>query len=137
MADLEAGEAYWSSLEDVISFGAIRVDEREFCQPYYSCSAGQPALIGLNIYNAAVLVEKDVAVYEGPDTETRVIETLSFAVVELGTFLDDLIWAEIKLPSGQEGYIERRTMRPPVGFKAVFEQRPAGWVLASFRIGNE
>lgn len=137
LTDEETSEAFWFSLDDVLQFGAVRTGTDSFCMPYFVCGDLTTRLGATDLYNTGVLVRADVEVREAPDEQSAIIGTLSYAVVELGSYLDDPTWMEIRIPeSGREGYVERSYVRLPTGFRADFEKRPEGWKLASFRSGN-
>ncbi|MEM1139077.1 MAG: SH3 domain-containing protein [Pseudomonadota bacterium] len=136
LTEPSTGEAYWRNLEDALQFGAVRIEEDGLCAPYFACRSTVGLLDGVSPYNTAVLVDRDVPVYDAPDLASQVVGRLSYQLVELGTYLEDADWIEIRLAGGGEGYVPRVATRSPIGYRAEFVKQADRWLLVALRTGG-
>jgi hypothetical protein len=135
---------WWGALEDSLSLGgAFTTDRgalegrREFCAPYFY--AKYPAEIPEGVRGEGtpwVIIEKDVPLYARPDTRSRVVGKVSYALLQaVGLGRPDpvnpkVLWHAVEFPRDAESYVMASKIRNPEGFHSCFAKEHDGYRIS-------
>lgn len=141
LRDADATRELWRILEEVLALpGVARQEDGEavYCAPYVYCLpyAGDP-----DVFEAQVVLGRDVAVRAKPDLAAPVVTRVSHAVL---TRVDDAVdgagdsaWTRVRLASGQAGYIATRLLRSPIDYRiSLVREGARGWAFQYFVAGD-
>lgn len=157
--DSDAGKLTWGVLEHAIAIGCDETSQhddptvdantsvytcpnttREFYRQYPKPKNAE----GVDYEMSRVMVVgENVKVYEQPDSNSAVINTLSNEIVEydraaLEKFSDEERmalfgmpegWTPVILPNGKSGYVPNRNAYMPLGYRAIFGKVNGQWQL--------
>ena len=141
LRDADATRELWRVLEEILALpGVARRGDGEvvYCAPYVYCL---PYPGDLDVFEAQVVLGRDVAVRARPDLAAPVVTRVSHAVL---TRVDDAVdsandpaWMRVRLASGQEGYIATRLLRSPIDYRiALVRESAHGWAFQYFVAGD-
>jgi hypothetical protein len=130
---------FWKELLTALSLGG-RFDEKDhsFSAPYVFNSFPED----IDSFEGAAVIEDGVRVRKEPGTQSEVIRTLSFDIVEVQNWepkknpKDRREWVQIKLTDNQTGYVAAEYLRSPIDFRAVFEKKKGKWLMTAFIAGD-
>jgi len=130
---------FWNELLSVLSLGG-RFDEADhsFSAPYLF--NGFPE--GADEFQSGAIIEDGVRVRKEPSTQSDVIRTLSFEIVEVpnwevkGNAKEKRQWVQVKLDDGQSGYVAAEFIRSPIDYRAIFEKKKGKWLMTAFIAGD-
>ena len=130
---------FWNELLSVISLGG-RFDETDhsFSAPYLFNGFPESA----DEFQSGAIIEDGVRVRKEPSTQSDVIRTLSFEIVDVpnwevkGNAKDKRQWVQVKLDDGQSGYVAAEFIRSPIDYRAIFEKKKGKWMMTAFIAGD-
>ena len=134
--DADATRDLWRVLDAMLALpGVSRSDEGgdQYCAPYVSCL---PYPEDIDVFDAQVVLGRDVAVRERPDPHAPVITRVSHVVV---TRIEDPAtdWTRVRLASGKEGYIAASLLRSPIDYRiSLIREGERGWAFQYFVAGD-
>ncbi|TNE59969.1 MAG: SH3 domain-containing protein [Alphaproteobacteria bacterium] len=130
------GEVIWQIMEDILALPSHQSSRGDFCAPYVSCGAMPEGAEMLEPFETAFTIKPVVAVRAAPSTEAVVVTSLSFQSVQLATALEDPLWAEVILESGETGFVARSDIWLVAGARAEFAKEGGAWRMKSFLSGS-
>jgi hypothetical protein len=132
----------WKELETLLqlggSFTSRRIEGRvEFCAPYvYSAYPTGPAFDQAFPMLPWGILERDVPAYAKPDASSIVLMRLSYDLVEItgnqAPAETPIRWREIRLPSGQDAWVDAEKIRSPHDYNACFDNPYGVWKMTIF-----
>jgi len=134
-----ASQSLWRELEAILALpGVAREEEGRdvYCSPYVFCL---PYPDGIDVFDAQVVLGRDVALREAPNGRSRVLARVDHVVVKR---IDDGTepandWMRVRLASGQEGFIAPYLSRSPVDYRFSIVDEGAGrWRFRYFVAGD-
>jgi hypothetical protein len=128
----------WEDFELLLTQGGKFVGEgagRSFWAPYVY-SAWPDAH---DAFASLAITGEKVPLYESADKNSRVIATLSYDIVQragdTGRDIDE--WQNVKTADGHTGWVEARSVRSPVGYRAGFLKNKEGkWQINALVAGD-
>lgn len=123
----------WEDLEQLLTQGGKFVGEgdgRSFWAPYvYSAWPEQH-----DAFEFLAVIGENVPLRESADANSRAIATLSHDIVEREEKKGD--WQQVKTADGQTGWVEARSVRSPVGYRAGFMKSGGKWLMNALVAGD-
>ena len=131
------GESLFDVLEEVVAGGGEFLSDSMFAAPY-TYTAFPDAL---DAFEHAVVIGSNVRVRSRPGLSAEVVGSRTHEVVRAPdlydtTPADGIDWVEIRLDDGSAGWIARRYLRSPLGYRVVFVLRDGRWQLRSLVAGD-
>lgn len=92
----------------------------------------------IDVFEAQVVLGRDVALRAKPDGQSPVLTRISHAVV---TRVDDgaepTDWMRVRLASGQEGFVATHLMRSPIDYRfSIIDEGAGRWKFRYFVAGD-
>ena len=134
--DADATRDLWRVLDALLALpGVSRPEEGgdQYCAPYVSCL---PYPEDIDVFEALVVLGRDVAVRERPESHAPVVTRVSHVVV---TRMEDPAtdWTRVRLASGKEGYIATSLLRSPIDYRvSLVREGERGWAFQYFVAGD-
>ena len=134
--DADSTRDLWRVLDAVLALpGVSRPEEGgdQYCAPYVSCL---PYPEDIDVFDAQVVLGRDVAVRERPDPHAAVVTRVSHVVV---TRIEDPAadWTRVRLASGKEGYIATSLLLSPIDYRvSLIREGERGWAFQYFVAGD-
>jgi hypothetical protein len=134
-----ATQALWRELEAILALPGVasREEGRDlWCAPYVFCL---PSPAEIDVFDAQVVLGRDVALHAQPDERARVLTRLDHAVV---TRIDDetamaASWMRVRLASGQAGFIAAHRLRSPIDYRfSIVGEGKGTWSFQYFVAGD-
>lgn len=127
----------WEDFEQLLAQGGKFVGEgptRSFWAPYvYSAWPDSQ-----DAFELLAITGENVPLHETRDANSRVLTTLSYDIVgrtgEPGQ--DKGEWRHVKTVDGQSGWVEARSVRSPIGYRAGFLTIDGKWKLNALVTGD-
>jgi hypothetical protein len=133
-----AQKGVWEDFESLITQGGKFVGEgpgRSFWAPYVY-SAWPDAH---DAFASLAVTGENVPLYESADKSSPVIATLSYDIVQRAGDVgrDAGEWQNVKTADGHTGWVEARSVRSPVGYRAGFLKNKDGkWQINALVAGD-
>ena len=119
-------------MQRVISMGGSFADDTTFIAPYVF-SDWPRASMTISIvdpYVFVAIIEKDVPVYERPDSSSAVIARQSYNIVlQHPESYKYGAWAKICTMNATPGFIRKSQCYSPIGYRACFIKSDSRWLL--------
>ena len=134
--DADSTRDLWRVLDALLALpGVSRPEEGgdQYCAPYVSCL---PYPEDIDAFEALVVLGRDVAVRERPESHAPVVTRVSHVVV---TRMEDPAtdWTRVRLASGKEGYIATSLLRSPIDYRvSLVREGERGWAFQYFVAGD-
>lgn len=123
----------WEDLEQLLTQGGKFVGEgetRSFWAPYvYSAWPDSH-----DAFQFLAVTGEDIPLHESADANAPVIATLSHDIVERKEKKGD--WQQVKTADGHTGWVEARSVRSPVGYRAGFLKTDGKWRMNALVAGD-
>ncbi len=93
-------------------------------------------------FTSGVIVGRNVNVRERPDSESPVIAQLSYDVVRVPDWGEGdpqspaSPWTHVELHDGTSGYVSRKLIRSPAGYRVGFQKNAGSWKLTYLVAGD-
>lgn len=133
-AELERAlnEDLWQELEQTLSLGG-NFREGMFWAPYvYSAWPDSQ-----DAFETLAVVGKDVPLRESADASAPAIATLSRDLVTRASAPGEGgAWTKVKTADGKTGFVESKSLRSPVGYRAGFLKTKDGWRMSAWVAGD-
>jgi hypothetical protein len=123
-------EDLWRELEQILTLGgAFR--EGMFWAPYVYSNWPEPH----DAFESLAVIADDVPLRESADANARAIATLSRDIV---TRVEEREsgWTKVTTADGKTGFVESKSVRSPVGYRAGFTKSPDGWRMNAIVAGD-
>lgn len=135
----------WAELESIIGLGGVYYKETDcFVAPYTFTN------FELDAYGYFVIIGKDVKVYEEENTGSRIIDYLSYNIIETNVCDNEYMdlsrefwdktgqdFVKIKTLSETEGYIQKQYIRSPIDYRFGISRDDSGeWKLIFMLAGD-
>lgn len=123
----------WEDLEQLLTQGGQFVGEgeqRSFWAPYVY-SAWPDAH---DAFQFLAVTGEDIPLHQSADANSPVIATLSHDIVERKEKQGD--WQQVKTADGHTGWVEARSVRSPVGYRAGFLKIAGQWKMNALVAGD-
>ncbi|KRA54663.1 hypothetical protein ASD77_08750 [Pseudoxanthomonas sp. Root65] len=138
--DAAATRALWRVLDALLALpGVARSEEGKdiYCAPYVFCL---PYPADIDVFDAQVVLGRDVAVRAQPGPQAPVVTRVSHVVL---TALDDATgastpgWVHVRLASGQQGYVAGTLLRSPLDYRlSLVSEGDGRWRIQYFVAGD-
>lgn len=123
----------WEALGEVLALGGSFGRDGSFVAPYVFSRWPE----SVDAFTHAAVVGTTVTVRAAPSASAAAVTSLSFAIVEqLDTVGPNESWVHVRLPRGKSGFVDRRFVRSPVDYRAIFSKRGDGWKMTAFLAGD-
>ena len=123
----------WEALGTALALGGSFSGDAGFAAPYVFSRWPE----GADSFGQVAIIASGVRVRAEPNPGAASVATLTFAIVELAdTQAPEERWVALKLPDGAVGYVDRRFVRSPIDYRAIFEKSEGRWQLAMFLAGD-
>jgi hypothetical protein len=131
---LEAPDSrLWPTLAAVLAWGGSFGADGSFTAPYVSSC--WPA--DLDGFEYIAVVGDSARVRSQPDSSGTLLANLGFSIVPVGDVEDrDAAWLPVRLADGRSGYVDRRCLRGPADYRAVFAKLDGRWQLTALIAGD-
>ena len=137
---LEAPDSeLWEELTAVLALGGTFENESTFVAPYVF--SRWPSRYDAFEYLA--VIGSGVRIRSEPDSKATMVGKVSFEVVQRGrtnsrslTTAEAESWEPIRLGLGRVGYVAKRFLRSPVGYRAYFVRHDGRWTMTTFIAGD-
>jgi uncharacterized protein len=121
----------WTTLGFVLALGGRFFEDSMFYAPY---SMGGTLGDG---FEALIVLDANVPVHAGPSATSKVIDTVSFEEVtkwrEKSTTGG---WEPVRTAEGRRGWVQQRSLRSPIDYRAGFVRRQGRWWLRALVAGD-
>ncbi|GIZ50184.1 SH3 domain-containing protein [Noviherbaspirillum aridicola] len=123
----------WEVLGEVLALGGSFDREGSFVAPYVFSRWPRDA----DAFTHAAILGASVPVRAAASPSSPVAASLSFSIVEqIESRGADESWVQIRLPRGKTGFVDRRFIRSPVDYRAIFSKRDGKWKMTAFLAGD-
>ena len=123
----------WEVLATVLALGGSFTGDAAFHAPYVF--SRWPA--DVDAFGNVAVVGSEVRVRASASRSAESIATLSFAIVERAEpSATGSAWVAVRLPGGRVGFIDRRFVRGPVDYRAIFTKADGKWMLSALIAGD-
>ena len=120
-------------LEQILPLGGKFVgtgETRSFWAPYvYSAFPDSH-----DVFQSLVVIGEKVPLRQTPKGDAHVMALLSHDIVEIGKKEGD--WQQIKTADGRHGWVEKRSVRSPIGYRAGFLKMDGKWRMNALVAGD-
>lgn len=134
-ADLEkmlARPGMWDELEQILTLGG-KFQGDSFWAPYVYAAYPDSQ----DSFTTGAVVADDVPLREKPEASAAVIATLSHDIVTLVPVRGDRDeWTQVKTADGKTGYVESKSVRSPIGYRAGFLKSNNAWRMNALVTGD-
>jgi hypothetical protein len=124
----------WKELGTVLSLGGSFEGPDSFVAPYvFSRWPGD-----YDSFEHVAVVGSNVRVRSGPAAGAGIIDTVSYAVLELGRGRGDRqqSWTPVILADGRAGFVAAHLVRSPIDYRADFTRAAGRWLMTVFVAGD-
>lgn len=123
----------WETLATVLALGGTFGPDDTFTAPYVFATWPQDA----DSFTHFAVLGSDVKLHQKPNARSALVGTLDFSIVES---IDEptmpALWAKVRDGSGKTGYVQRRFIRSPIDYRAIFMKTDGRWRLQMFLAGD-
>lgn len=120
-------------LEQILPLGGKFVgtgESRSFWAPYvYSAFPDSH-----DAFQSLVVIGEKVPLLQTPKADAHVMALLSHDIVEIGKKQGD--WQQIKTKDGRHGWVEKRSVLSPIGYRAGFMKQNGKWRMNALVAGD-
>jgi hypothetical protein len=122
----------WGVLIRVLELGGRLEHDTLFSAPYVYAfwPDSVDAFSHVAVIDSAALVRSDRS------DRAAAIGTVNRAILEVAEPVDDTSWAQVILPGGKRGWMDRSDVYSPVGWRAIFANRQGRWWLTALVAGD-
>ena len=129
----------WAVLDAIVALGGVYYPEKSERYPSYGNCFVAPYTYtgefeGLDGFDYFVVIDKGVPVYTEESTESEVVTTLDYRILEFRH--SDDFWPKgpddfvsVTTLAGPAGYIQKKYLRSPIDYRLCIEQKDGGWKL--------
>ncbi len=123
----------WETLATVLALGGTFGPGDTFTAPYVFSQWPQDA----DAFSQVAVVATGVRVREAPREDAPAVATVSFAILEIVSAANpDPKWTQVRAPGGRSGYVDRRYVRSPIDYRAIFNRVNGRWWLQALVSGD-
>lgn len=123
----------WDALARVLSLGGSFMSDGRFVAPYVF--SRWPS--GTDPYGFVAVIGSGVRVRTEASASAASTHSLSFEIVEeLQTRAPNDAWVAVMLPDGKTGFVDKRFVRSPLDYRAIFEHSAGRWQITIFIAGD-
>jgi len=138
-AKKQSGRGLWDVLGDIVALGGVYYSQKSERYPSYGNCFVAPYTYtgefeGLDGFDYFVVIDKGVPVYTEESTESEVVTTLDYRILEFRH--SDDFWPKgpddfvsVTTLAGPAGYIQKKYLRSPIDYRLCIEQKDGGWKL--------
>jgi hypothetical protein len=141
--DSNPGESmFWDELLQVLNLGgSFRNEEKtSFMAPYVYTEFPED----IDAFQHVAIIDKNVKVYAEPNTDAKVLGTLTYSIVKVlesrfkfeGANRQEPTWLKIESLSGNTGYIPAEYGRSPVDYRGNWLKSDGTWKMVFFVAGD-
>jgi hypothetical protein len=139
LSDPATTRELWRVLDALLALPGVAQQEDGkdlYCAPYVFCL---PYPADIDVFDAQVVLGRDVALRAQPDKQSSIVTRVSHAVL---TRVDDPAdsatgWVRVRRASGQEGYIATPLLRSPIDYRlSLVREDDGGWGIQYFVAGD-
>jgi len=126
----------WLELKEVLRLGGFfrNAEKTSFTAPYLFTKFPKD----FDAFFYAAVTDSNVYLRSEPDSISTVLDTLNYSIVK-GTsdpWHKSNYWWKIETLSGLEGYVESRSVRRSIDYRANFKQKDGKWMMTFFLAGD-
>jgi hypothetical protein len=123
----------WETLGETLALGGSFDREGAFTAPYVFSRWPEE----VDAFTHAAIVAADVRARVTAKASAPTVATLSFTIVEQAeSQAADESTVQIRLPGGKAAFVDRRFIRSPVDYRAVFTKTDGKWRMTAFLAGD-
>ena len=127
------GTPLWEELAQVLSLGGSFMGDGRFVAPYVF--SRWPS--GTDPYGFVAVIGTGVRVRAEASASAMSTHSLSFEIVEeLQTRATNDAWVAVILADGKTGFVDKRFVRSPLDYRAIFEMSAGRWQITMFIAGD-
>lgn len=129
----EPDSPLWETLATVLALGGTFGPGDTFTAPYVFSRWPEDA----DAFSSVAVIGTGVRVRAQPRDDAPAVATVSFAILEVNVAGNpDEKWMQVRAPGGRNGYIDRRYVRSPIDYRAIFARVNGRWWLQAFVAGD-
>jgi hypothetical protein len=119
----------WEALGSALTLGGTFGPDNMFLAPYVF--SRWPFEVDARQHTAIIGLAAEARML--PLVDFPVLARCGLSIVPLALGSDDVSsWVAIRTPQGQTAYVDKRWVRSPLDFRAIFEKRRGRWWLTAF-----
>ena len=123
----------WEALGTALALGGIFQGDGSFAAPYVFGLWPE----GADPFGQVAILGSAVRVRAEPNAAAEPVSRLTFAIVDVAEAASpNETWVAVRLAGGKVGYVDRRFVRSPVDYRAIFAQSDGRWQLTMFLAGD-
>ena len=122
-------DTFWAGVRTALSMPVVLGGHDDAIAPYV-------ARVAVPAEDWVVLTAADVPVRAEPSLAAKPIATLSYAILPLAPPMTAGSWKSVRLPSGQVGWVDGRSVGSPLGFRIRFIKVAGVWKASAFAVGD-
>ena len=132
-------QALWDELEKIIALGGVYYQAGEYTPELGKCYAAPYVYTNFDgekfdVYEHFIIAGADVPVYNEASAASSTIDTLNYNIMKFHNSPafrekgpDDFV--RIETQAGTTGYIQKKHLRSPIGYRLCIEQKGGEWKL--------
>jgi hypothetical protein len=129
----------WGELAAVLGLGGSFENDSTFVAPYVFSRWPRDH----DGFDYLAVVGADVRVRSEPNLTAPILGHLAFELVERArtgprplSAAEERAWEAVRFGTGRVGYVAKRHLRSPVGYRAIFVRRGRQWMLTTLIAGD-
>ncbi len=123
----------WDELHKVLSLGGSFDAEGAFIAPYVFSRWPE----GLDGFEYVAVTGSNVRVRIAPAPAAPIVDTVSHLLLKRnGPATEHADWVSVTLQGGRTGYINRRYVRSPIDYRAIFKKIDGRWRMTMLVAGD-
>lgn len=123
----------WEVLAATLALGGTFASDGTFTAPYVFVRWPREK----DAFSHMAAIGSNIRVRSAPNVGAAPLATLDFTIVELADQpAVDARWVQIKLASGQAGFVDARFLRSPIDHRVGFSKMDGRWQMVFFLAGD-
>lgn len=123
----------WEELAKVLALGGTFSSEASFTAPYTFSRWPDD----VDAFSHVAIIGSSVRVRSAASRTAPTVASLSYTIVEqVESKTPDDEWIRVRLPDGQSGYVDKRYVRSPIDYRAIFTKDGGRWQMTVFVAGD-
>jgi hypothetical protein len=124
---------FWTEFETLLRLGGAFMTDDRFLAPYTAATWQNTNLDG---FDYSAVIGANVNVRSEPSLTAPVVSRMSYQTVREARSISSDEWVPVRLTDGGTAYINKRYVRSPISYRAMFERSNGRWELTAFLAGD-
>ena len=123
----------WDELRTVLALGGSFDEDGAFIAPYVF-SRWPKSVDG---FEYVAVIGSKVRIRATPNSTAPIVDTVSHSLLKsTGPVAESTTWVPVSLPDGKAGFVDRRYIRSPIDYRAIFKRIDGRWQMTMFIAGD-